>query len=73
MRSKIWILAASVAAAMGCGTAAHAACPSAFTVKDSTGSTQNVAGINDARQQLRVPERDHRRRRCREPCRGQGR
>jgi len=48
VRSKIWILAASVAAAMGCGTAAHAACPSAFTVKDATGSTQNVAGINDA-------------------------
>ena len=48
MRSKIWILAASVAAAMGCGTAAHATCPSPFTVKDSTGTTQNVTGINDA-------------------------
>jgi hypothetical protein len=48
VRSKIWILAASVAAAMGCGTAAHATCPSPFTVKDSTGTTQNVAGINDA-------------------------
>src|SRR5262249_35749388 len=32
---------------MGCGTAAHAACPSAFTVKDATGSTQNVVGINN--------------------------
>jgi hypothetical protein len=48
VRSKIWILAASVAAAMGCGTAAHATCPSPFTVKDSTGTTQNVTGINDA-------------------------
>jgi hypothetical protein len=47
VRSKIWILAASVAAAMGCGTA-HATCPNPFTVKDSTGTTQNVAGINDA-------------------------
>lgn len=48
MRSKIWILAASVAAAMGCGTEAHATCPSPFTVKDSAGTVQNVAGINDA-------------------------
>jgi hypothetical protein len=48
VRSKIWILAASIAAAMGCGTAAHATCPSPFTVKDSAGTTQNVAGINDA-------------------------
>ena len=48
MRPTIWILAASVVAALGCGTAENATCPSPFTVKDSTGTTQNVAGINDA-------------------------
>ena len=48
MKSKIWILAALVTAAVGCGTAARAACPSPFTVKDSTGTSQNVAEINDA-------------------------
>ncbi len=48
MKSKIWILAALVAAVVGCGTAARAACPSPFTVKDSTGTSQNVAEINDA-------------------------
>ena len=37
-----------IAAATGCGTAAQASCPSPFTVKDSTGTTQNVAEINDA-------------------------
>jgi hypothetical protein len=33
---------------MACGSAAYAACPSPFTVKDSTGASQNVAEINDA-------------------------
>jgi hypothetical protein len=45
---KIWILAAVFAAVIGCGTAAQATCPSPFTVKDSTGTTQNLAEINDA-------------------------
>src|SRR5215469_4240424 len=48
MRSTIWIWAAAFAAIIGCGTAAQAACPSPFTVKDSTGTSQNVAEINDA-------------------------
>ncbi len=48
MKSKIWILAVLIVAAMACGTAAQATCPSPFTVKDSTGTTQNVAEINDA-------------------------
>jgi len=48
VKSKIWILAIPIAAAIGCGTAAQATCPSPFTVKDSTGTTQNVAEINDA-------------------------
>jgi hypothetical protein len=48
VKSKIPMLAVLVAAAMGCGTSAQAACPSPFTVKDSTGTTQNVAEINDA-------------------------
>ena len=48
MKSKIWILAIVLAAAIGCGTAAQATCPSPFTVKDSTGTSQNVAEINDA-------------------------
>jgi hypothetical protein len=48
VKSKIWILAVLIAAATGCGTAAQASCPSPFTVKDSTGTTQNVAEINDA-------------------------
>jgi hypothetical protein len=48
VKSKIWILAAVVAATVACGPAARAACPSPFTVKDSTGTSQNVAEINDA-------------------------
>src|SRR5215469_9221726 len=48
MRSTIWIWAAAFAAIIGCGTAAQAACPSPFTVKDATGTSQNVAEINDA-------------------------
>lgn len=48
MKLKISMLAILIAAAMGCGTAAQATCPSPFTVKDSTGTTQNVAEINDA-------------------------
>jgi hypothetical protein len=48
VKSKIWILTALIAAATGCSTAAQASCPSPFTVKDSTGTTQNVAEINDA-------------------------
>ena len=47
MRSKIGILAVLIPAATGCGTTAQASCPSPFTVKDSTGTTQNVAEIND--------------------------
>ena len=48
MKSKIWIPTLLVAAAMGFGSAVQASCPSPFTVKDSTGATQNVADINDA-------------------------
>lgn len=47
MKTKIWAAAALLAAFGGC-TAAQAACPSPFTVKDSTGTAQNVAEINDA-------------------------
>jgi hypothetical protein len=47
VKSKISILAVLTAVAMGCSTAAEATCPSPFTVKDSTGATQNVAEIND--------------------------
>ena len=47
MKSKISILAVLIGAAMSCGTGAQATCPSPFTVKDSTGATQNVAEIND--------------------------
>jgi hypothetical protein len=45
---RIWILTLLIAAGMGCGSAAEAGCPSPFTVKDSTGATQNIADINDA-------------------------
>ena len=48
MMFRNWIMAALFAAAMGIGTPAQAVCPSPFTVKDSTGTAQNVAGINDA-------------------------
>jgi hypothetical protein len=48
VKSKIWMLAVALAAVIGCGPAAQATCPSPFTVKDSTGTTQNVAEINDA-------------------------
>jgi hypothetical protein len=48
VKSNIWIMAVLISAAMGCGTMAQATCPSPFTVKDSTGTTQNVAEINDA-------------------------
>jgi hypothetical protein len=48
VKSKIWILTLLVAGAISCGSVAQAGCPSPFTVKDSTGATQNVAEINDA-------------------------
>jgi len=48
MKSRSWIRAVALAVIIGCGTAAQAACPSPFTVKDSTGTSQNVAEINDA-------------------------
>jgi len=47
VKTKIWAAAALLAAFGGC-TAAQAACPSPFTVKDSTGTAQNVVEINDA-------------------------
>jgi hypothetical protein len=46
VRMKLWVAAALFAAVGGC-TAAQAACPSPFPVKDSTGTVQNVAEIND--------------------------
>jgi len=47
VKAKIWTLAVLIAATMGCGATAQAACPSPFTVKDSSGAAQNVAEIND--------------------------
>lgn len=47
MKAKIWILAVLIATTMGRAPSAQAACPSPFTVKDSSGTAQNVAEIND--------------------------
>ena len=49
MKAKLWILTSLFTAAVGYGPVAQAACPSPFTVKDATGTSQNVAEINDAR------------------------
>ena len=48
MKANLWISAAAIAVAMIGASAAQAACPNPFTVKDATGTTQNVAEINDA-------------------------
>jgi hypothetical protein len=48
VKATLWIWVAAIAVAMIDASAAQAACPSPFTIKDSTGTTQNVAEINDA-------------------------
>ena len=48
MKANLWISAAAIAVAMIGDSAAQAACPNPFTVKDASGTTQNVAEINDA-------------------------
>jgi hypothetical protein len=47
MKANLWISAAAIAVAMIGASAAQAACPNPFTVKDASGTTQNVAEIND--------------------------
>jgi hypothetical protein len=48
VQATLWIWVAAIAVAMIDASAAQAACPSPFSIKDSTGTTQNVAEINDA-------------------------
>ena len=45
---KAWLAPAAVAAVLCANSAAQAACPAPFTVKDAAGASQNIAEINDA-------------------------